>query len=164
MWNALVELPDVRIGVFGKLAEPDPSATEGGAAQSTERTSQAKNATAETAEQPGDREGDSPEPSGSGKRKKKKIERKAEGPTHEMRILPAAERDLGREALTDKFGDRLRVLSGEETTWVAITGSHLRVRRFRSDPIEHWRRLILSSCTLHDSLRPSRRPSTRCCR
>ncbi|GAA5870532.1 hypothetical protein JCM3774_003701 [Rhodotorula dairenensis] len=126
VWNALIDLPDVRIGVFSKLESHDTSAAKENAVQKTDPAKRDEDALMEAADQTGDGDDTAPEASGSGKRKKKKIERKLEGPTHEMRILPAAERELGREALMEKYGDRLRVLSGEETTWVAITGSHLR--------------------------------------
>ncbi|GAA5989786.1 hypothetical protein JCM10908_002322 [Rhodotorula pacifica] len=128
VWNAIVELPDVRVGVLSKLDKP------GTAAATTAKDN--ANGIKQDAGGGGDKDGDAPmqqqegddvpEPSDVAKGKRKKIERKVEGPTHEMRILPAEERELGRDALVEKYGDKLRVLSGEETTWVAITGSHLR--------------------------------------
>lgn len=116
VWNALVDLPDVRVGVLNKIEKPAAAA----AAAQDEDTPMAGTLGADDAA--------AAEMNEPPKGRRKKIERKAQGPTHEMRILSAEERELGRDALTEKYGDQLRVLSGEETTWVAITGSHLRVR------------------------------------
>mgnify|MGYP002717654935 CR=1 FL=1 len=126
VWNALVDLPDVRVGVLSKIEKP---AADTAAQQGTKEQSAAQDEdTPMAGTTPGADDAAAAEVNEPPKGKRKKIERKAQGPTHEMRILPAEERELGLEALTEKYGDQLRVLSGEETTWVAITGSHLRVR------------------------------------
>lgn len=113
VWNALVDQPDVRVGVLSKIGTAGQDAPADGSGQT--------GADAEMVD------ADDAEESAKKKGKKKKIERKPEGPTHEMRILDNDERDLGRNSLVDKYGAQLRVLTGEETAWVAITGSHARV-------------------------------------
>lgn len=128
VWNALIDLPDVRVGVLSKIEKP-ADADAAAAAAPPKKRSAGQDEDTPMAETPGaDDDAAAAEMNEPAKGKRKKIERKAQGPTHEMRILPAEERELGRDALAEKYGDQLRVLSGEETTWVAITGSHLRVR------------------------------------
>ena len=127
VWNALIDLPDVRVGVLSKIEKPAADA-DADADAAPKKPFAGQDEDTPMAETPGADDAAAAEMNGPAKGKRKKIERKAQGPTHEMRILPAEERELGRDALAEKYGDQLRVLSGEETTWVAITGSHLRVR------------------------------------
>lgn len=118
VWDALLSQPGVRVGILSELAAP--------AAEEPK------------VEDQGDQDGAPPAGEGEGeeakiakgKGKRKKIERKPQGPTHEVRIIEGDEREEGRAALQERYGDNLRILAGEETAWVAITGSHARVRPF----------------------------------
>lgn len=49
-------------------------------------------------------------------------------PTHTLQPLDDGEAMLGLDVLKDKYGKQLRVTVSPEASWVAITGSHNRVR------------------------------------
>ncbi|GEM11478.1 B-block binding subunitof TFIIIC family protein [Rhodotorula toruloides] len=114
VWDALLSQPGVRVGVLSQLAAP-----AAGEPKIEDLTNQ------DSAPPAGDEEGEEAKAS-KGKGKKKAIERKPQGPTHEVRILEGDEREEGSTSLQERYGDSLRILAGEETAWVAITGSHAR--------------------------------------
>ncbi|BGP35225.1 hypothetical protein JCM10296v2_007057 [Rhodotorula toruloides] len=114
VWDALISQPGVRVGVLSQLAAPageEPKVEDQG---NQDGAPPAEGKDAEDAK------------TAKGKGKKKKIERKAQGPTHQVRVIEGDEREEGRAALQERYGDNLRILAGEETAWVAITGSHAR--------------------------------------
>ncbi|BGP51552.1 hypothetical protein JCM10450v2_007498 [Rhodotorula kratochvilovae] len=115
VWDTLLAEPDVRVGVLTAIT---------GAAEDDDGTPEAGPSAANAAEGGDGDEEDKPKKTPG---KRRKIERKAQGPTHEMRILGDEERAEGCAALQARYGDELRVLAAEETAWVAITGSHTRL-------------------------------------
>lgn len=160
VWSALIDQPDVRVGVLRRV-QAKPKNEEGtndpaGAGPSSQPAPTDGEAGVEGSQPP------VPVETAVKKGKKKKVDRKAQGPTHEMQILGEDERDLGRDALVERYGDKLRVLAGEETTWVAITGSHARVSLQPKVSILPGREPL--NATLSHSRPVSRRPSTRCFR
>lgn len=61
------------------------------------------------------------------KKGKGKAKAKIAEPTECLRNLTEEELETGKDALVEKFGNDLRIVTSEDATWAAITGSHERV-------------------------------------
>ncbi|GAA6046816.1 hypothetical protein JCM3770_005657 [Rhodotorula araucariae] len=119
VWDTLLAEPDVRVGVLTAVTAATPNSE--GTPEAGPSTAAAGDADADSEGQRGDK------PSKAPRAKRRKIERKAQVATHEMRILGHEERAEGCSALQTRYGSDLRILVSEETAWVAITGSHTRI-------------------------------------
>ncbi|GJN93921.1 hypothetical protein Rhopal_006980-T1 [Rhodotorula paludigena] len=138
VWDALLEQPDVRLGVLVPIpgAEPAPPpapapAPENPSAHAPEASTSAAAPERDGAEEEAKPASEAPKPEEEKKVKKQGGRKKRdpnEGPTHEMRFLEDGdERAKGLEQLQSEYGENLRVIASEETAWKAIVGTHAKI-------------------------------------
>ncbi|BGP19943.1 hypothetical protein JCM10213v2_008074 [Rhodosporidiobolus nylandii] len=135
VWEQLVQQEDVRVGVLRPVMKGEGEGEadadgEGGAEAEAEAEAEADEGegdagpSSSAAKQKGKKKPAAPKTGkGAGKAKGKA------GPkaTHEMHLLPPEEACLPLAELEEQHGEgNLRVCVGEETAWVAITGSYAR--------------------------------------
>lgn len=127
VWNTLIDQEDVRVAVLTPIEEGGEGAEGEGGERAAEGERENVASTSALGEE---QEEEKPKKSKGNAKKAAEVGK----PTHSLVPVEGVEKLMGRQALIKKYGDGLRIAVSLETSWVAIVGSHERVRfNFRLD-------------------------------